>query len=588
MCGISGQFTHEASAYDPVLWDRMVKMMQRRGPDDRYIYHDSQCVLATCRLKIMDLSDAGRLPISSRENDCLLAFNGEIYNYRELRRELESKGHQFRSSGDAEVVLYALQEWGPACLGRFNGMFSLAFYDRSRRALLLARDHAAMKPLYILWGSGGAAFASEFDQIMAHPWARDRSPDREAVEMYLRLGYIPAPRAFLKGTEMLLPGTWVEIRADRHVERGKFFEFAQEGHDENAPDDEEISDTLARAVARHRVSDAKVGCFLSGGIDSPLIASYLDRADATKTFSIGMDDPELDEGGDASRYSSALGTRQHVELLAETDLVDMLNDVVAATKEPLADEGMFPSLMLARLARQHVKVALSGDGGDELFWGYFPRQSDALARVERGERITGHDYLRHFTKLERGRFEQLFPTVDWWPDGEPGFDFDLPRGDASGRILRECEFRNYLPLILLKTDRASMHYGLEVRLPFLDREVIALAKKFRAAECIDVAGAAGKLPLRRALQRRVGFTTPGKRGFCVPFRHWLPPSFRPQLAESLGRLRGLESIPVDRNALAALQREHFQTGNHGFALWRLLILDLWVGKHQASRVAGSN
>lgn len=578
MCGICGRFSIERVPFHAQPWDHLVDTMWRRGPDNRGLLGDDRCVLGARRLAVMDPRPDAGLPMQAESGRYWLAFNGELYNFRELRKVLTAFGHRFRSTGDSEVVLRALQHWGTGALDRFNGMFALAFYDRLEQSMVLARDHVGIKPLYVLDDSRGVVFASQYDQIMAHPWAGGRPADTDAVAMYLRLGHIPAPRGYLRDAGMLEPGSWLRIDATGRRERVRYHQFSPAAC---RPGQEQVEEVIAAAVRRQAVSDVAVGSLLSGGVDSPLIASCLGTAGPTppRTFSVGCEDRDLDESADAAGYAGLIGSEHHVDLLREADVPDLFDEAVAATCEPLADEGILPSLLVARLARESVTVALSGEGGDELFWGYYPRQAALLGRC--GD-VRGTDYLPFFTEFTRAQFTECFPGLPFWPDDEPGYRFEVSDPREAGDALRQCEIEMYLPFILLKTDRASMHHSLEVRVPLLDREVMEVARGLRAGDCLDVGRGEGKLPLRRALRRRIGRDTAGKRGFTGPVDRWIRAPLRDHVADSLRSLGGLESVEVDTSRLWRLFDAHVRgEENNGMALWRILMLDQWVAKQRA-------
>ena len=260
---------------------------------------------------------------------------------------------------------------GKAALNRFNGMFALAFYDALKRRVLLARDHAGIKPLYYLLTSKGLVFGSQYDQLMSHPWARHLELSQEALGLYLRLGYIPAPYAVLQNTHMLDPGSWLEVSVDGGVKTGKFFEFPVYKQPDLSGEEayEAVDAAITRAVRRHLVSDVPVGTFLSGGIDSPMVAAKVKAANhgSVRAFTMGTGGDDLDESSDAAAYAEELGLEHVVEQATPELAVELLDDVIAASGEPFADYSIFPTMLIARLARRNVKVILSGDGGDELF-----------------------------------------------------------------------------------------------------------------------------------------------------------------------------------------------------------------------------
>ena len=467
---------------------------------------------------------------------------------------------------------------------------ALAFYDPAARTLLLARDHAGIKPLYWLEHHEGVAFASEYTQLLRHPWSAGLRRSREAVEMYLRLGYIPAPLALLEGTRMLEPGCWVRFRPDGRAVHGRYFSFTRQGA--VAPGGraaaEAVDAAVEGAVRRQMVSDAPLGAFLSGGIDSPRVAACMAEggAEPVHTFSIGVDDRALDEREDAARYAALLRTRHHERTVSEGAALGLLEDVLDASCEPLADEGMFPALAVSALARERVTVALSGEGGDELFWGYVQRQSPALRSAPASPGVPfGEGYLAWFAKFGREQFRACFPRTAWWPD-HPFYRWDAEGTADRAHAMRLTEWEAYLPFILLKTDRASMFHSLEVRVPLLDRQVVDAARALDPADCLDLSTGVGKLPLRRALERRVGWQSPGKRGFTVPMGAWMRGPLRDGMAESIRSLRGLDEVEVDRRALAGLFSRHLEgCEDNGTALWRIFFLDRWTERHAATRAA---
>ncbi len=383
MCGIAGELCR-AGRSSGADWERISALMKRRGPDSEGNWSSpgGECTMVFRRLAILDLSPAGHQPMVSADGRYVLTFNGEVYNFRELRRRLEGKGRTFRSSGDSEVVLNALMEWGTGALDLFNGMFALALYDQHEQKLLIARDHAGIKPLYYLESGQGMVFASQYDQILAHPWSRGLPVSREALALYLRLSYVPAPYAILEGTHMLEPGSWREYRADGTVREGHYDQFpryqtpslrGREAH-------EAVDAAVTRAVERQLVSDVPVAAFLSGGIDSPLVTAKICAASDTpvEAFTIGTGQDPSDESGDAACYARELGVRHVIEHVTPEQALEMLDDVVTACGEPFGDYSIFPTMLVSRLASRSYKVILSGDGGDELFWGYTKRASQLI------------------------------------------------------------------------------------------------------------------------------------------------------------------------------------------------------------------
>ena len=588
MCGIVGQISF-SGAQDREDLSPLIALMARRGPDDKGCWSDGQSVtLGLRRLAILDLSHSGHQPMITQNGRYAIVYNGEVYNFRELRQELAQEGVRFHSTGDTEVVLYALAHWGTDALRRFNGMFALGFYDSQSKRLLLARDHAGIKPLYYMITQRGLMFASQYDQILAHSWSRQLDISPDALALYFRLGYIPAPYALMRNTYMLEPSAWLEITVDRCVRRGRFFEFPMyqepDLHGEEAY--EAVNSAVSSAVRRARVSDVSVGTFLSGGIDSPLVTAKLQSVASgnVRAFTMGTKGDALDESADATGYAREIGVEHFVEQSTPDRAMNMLNDVVAACGEPFADYSIFPTMAVSRLARQHVKVILSGDGGDELFWGYAGRFATVLKNViefnrtdwrQGARRIVkamlavrggkwkpcspkniGDFYRLKRTHLSESWLPSIFPDCPQWPDGFSLFNYGDWELNRTAQWLRWNEFTGYLQAILLKVDRASMYHSLEVRVPLLDKEVIEVATRVDWRSCLDMDRTIGKLPLRHSLARHVRNQTWTKRGFTAPMGAWLRGPLRPVFEEAVLGPEDLLGLPVNRKATREMFDQH--------------------------------
>jgi asparagine synthase (glutamine-hydrolysing) len=621
MCGILGEITFSNRGC-PVrgqeISPRLIGLMARRGPDDEGVWSDGQyCVFAFRRLAILDLSDSAHQPMLTRDGRFALVYNGELYNFRELRRELEQQGARFRSTGDTEVVLYALAHWGSQALARFNGMFALGFYDSAKKRLLLARDHAGIKPLYYLLTPRGLVFASQYDQILAHGWSHKLGVSPAALALYLRLGYIPAPYALLEDTHMLEPGSWLEISSESHFHQGRFFEFSvcREPTLRGEEAFEAVDAAITAAVRRHMVSDVPLGTFLSGGVDSPLVAAKMRAVSngTVRAFTIGTSGDHLDESSDAAAYAREIGVEHIVEHATSETALQMLDDVVAACGEPFADYSMFPTMLVSRLARRQVKVMLSGDGGDELFWGYFGRFASVLEKIDGFARSpsaqssrwdlqkllkvsTGHQDLRwpgslgdiyrlKHTHQSEGWLKSVFPDLPDWPAEFSLFTYNGFGLDQTAQWLRWNEFVGYLTMILLKVDRASMYHSLEVRVPLLDKEVVELATRVDWHACLDVKRKIGKLPLRYSLARHVRHQTWTKRGFTVPMDAWLRGPLRPVFEEVMLGRDEILGLPLNRATMRAMFDRHLSgQANYDWLLWMLLSLALWERRHFSARL----
>jgi len=609
MCGICGEF----SVTVPPSLERitaLTSLMRRRGPDDEGVWTDrTHCALGFRRLSILDLSPAGHQPMLTPDGRFALVFNGEMYNFVDLRAELEQRGWRFRSTGDTEVVLYALVEWGIQALERFNGMFALAFYDTLEKTLLLARDHAGIKPLYYATTPQGFIFASQYDQIIQHPWTYGFQVSGEALHLYLSLGYLPSPYALLDNTHMLEAGTWLQVDSRGRVRRGRFFEFPQYAeptlHGQEAY--EAVHAAIVNAVRRQMVSDVPVGAFLSGGIDSPLVTAVMQAiSDQPITaFTMKTDDPALDESDDAIAYAQEFGVEHVLKEFSAQDALAYLPAVVSASSEPFGDYSIFPTMLIARLARSQVTVMLSGDGGDELFWGYPSRfipvlrtaqafhKPQPLRIAEWGIRKafgfgSGNWNARHFATIgqwyrakhiHNHHVSRIFPGLPGWPEQYQTYHYLGHQIDQTAQWMRWNEFVGHLERVLLKVDRASMYHSLEVRVPLLDREVIDVALRIGWRDCLDIDRQVGKLPLRRALARYSTLQTSQKRGFSVPMDSWLRGPLRSVFEEEVLTQPELFGFEINRQYLNRIFQNHLQGDDYGWGLWIMLSLVLWKRHH---------
>ncbi len=626
MCGICGTFSFDKGLVTAEFLntsEQLSALMQRRGPDDAGIWHDAErCVLGFRRLAILDLTPAGHQPMTTPDKRFAIVFNGELYNFRELRRELEQKGARFRSTGDAEVALQALAHWGIPALDRFNGMFALGFYDVTEKRLLIARDHAGIKPLYYLLSPRGLFFASQYDQILRHPWSRQHDVSTDALALYLRLGYIPAPYATLKNTHMLAVGAWLQLDASGRIEQGNYFSFPVRPTPElrGAQAWEAVNEAVTAAVRRQMVSDTPIGTFLSGGIDSPLVAAKMQGVaqGSVQAFTLGTDAPELDEASDASQYANALGLSQTIEQATAETAWETLNEAIAASNEPFAHYTLLPTLQISRAARKSVTVMLSGDGGDELFWGYAGRFASVLENagsfqhpvwqrhlswgikkkfnLGEGHRnwhfpTIGDWYRAKHSHLKEEMLQAIFPACPSWPAEFGLYQFDGFQPEETAQWMRWNEFVGHLAMVLLKVDRASMHHSLEVRVPLLDREVIDVATRVDWRSCLTLHPRLGKIPLRKALARHVHFQTRHKKGFLVPMDSWLRGPLYPMFCETVLDRSELMGLPFDRAALRKLYEQHLSgAANYTWGLSLLLSLALWEQSHfhPARAVGGTN
>ena len=631
MCGIAG-FADEASferssrrEADFGLVHRMCDVIRHRGPDAEGIHVEDGVGLGMRRLSIIDLS-TGDQPIHNEDRSIWLVFNGEIYNYRELRRTLEQEGHAFYTSSDTETIVHAYEQWGEAAFGRLRGMFGIGLWDRTKRALFLARDRAGIKPLHYIERGGRLYFGSEIKSLIA-AGAVDRELDLEALDHYLSFLYAPRDSSLLKGVRKLPPGHVLRWQDGRATVTRYWQISAREGFTGTpAEAASRLRTVLADAVRSHMISDVPLGAFLSGGVDSSLVVGLMAEASAqpVKTFSIGFDEPQFDELDHARKVAAHFGTDHH-EFVVRPDGLSILDRLIEHFDEPFADSSAIPTWYVSEIARRHVTVVLSGDGGDELFGGYdrylpHPRvaQFDRL-NVPGARRLAGavwpllphgargKNFLRHVSRSDEGRY--LDSVSFFQPDEKPAlYSADVQRalGQSNAeetlgvrfhrfrdlpphsRMMR-FDFETYLPEdVLTKVDRMSMAHSIESRVPLLDNEVIEFAASLPAS--VKIHKGRRKHVLKEAARGLLpeGILDRKKQGFGVPlgvwFRGGLTDVFSDVLSAPRTRQRGyFNQAFVDRIVGEHLTRRR----DHTLRLWQLLVFELWHRRYLDSGAAAA-
>ena len=620
MCGIAGVFMRRPEA-EAALLARVAAMgrrVARRGPDGGGEWADAGVGVAFAhrRLAIIDLSPGGAQPMASSCGRYVVTYNGELYNYRALRRELAACGRPVQGASDTAVLLAACAEWGVAgALPRLDAMFAFALWDRRERVLWLARDHAGIKPLaWMMLPDGAVLFGSELGALeAAGGWSPEL--DAEGLAAYLRLGCIPAPRTVFRGVRKLPPGGLVRIGMEGAPAERRWFDVLALARETvpapltAAEAAEAVDAALTESVRAQLVADVPVGAFLSGGVDSASVVAAMARAapGAAHAFTIGFDDPAYDESADAGRIAQALGVRHTVLRATEAEALALLDALPRVHDEPFADSSQLPTLLLSRLTRGHVTVALSGDGGDELFGGYrrhvlaarlWPRLArvpfplrrtfagligavppawwDAVLRpLPTAPRRPGETLHKLATVLGARDLDAVYARLTG-TDGEA-----LPQGDTPADPLtrfRALDAAGYLPDdVLTKVDRASMSVALEVRVPMLSPAMIRLA--FSLPPGLLVRADGGKAVLRDALARHVPrpLFEREKTGFSVPVGAWLRGPLRGWAEDRLASRRLRETGLVDGARAARLWAEH-RAGrrDHAPALWAVLMLAAWL------------
>lgn len=613
MCGITGIWTADDAAATPPFTDAictMTRLMARRGPDDEGFWTDpaGHVQLGFRRLAILDLSPAGHQPMVSADGRSVLVFNGEIYNYQELRHELTQKGVQFRSQSDSEVLLEALNLWGAAALERLNGMFALAWYDRQSQTLLLARDHAGIKPLYYYRhpAGKGIAFASQYNALLHTPWGEPGGIQPDVLYLYLRLHHIPPPYALLENTHQLEPGHYVLVRADGSLTKQAWWTLPRNPEPDltGAAATQALRQALDNAIRRQRLADVPLGVFLSGGVDSPLVTAFArQQTDAhLQAYTIGNPGWGQDESDAAATYARHLEVDFRLHPISGAEALDTIPDVIAAQYEPFGDFSIIPTLLVSRFARTGLTVALSGDGGDELFFGYerpisllrdgadfrWPwlmrlslyglgkaglgrRRSDVIV-----SRTPGDYYLMVNGRLREEQLRMIAPPLMSLPADFTLYDFDGYKGQRHlANYSRWVEFYGQLQRGLKKVDMASMHHSLEVRVPLLDREVMETALRIDPMACMR--DGTRKTVLREILGQFVppeSIPKP-KRGFAVPLDEWLRGPLRPLVEATLFDQPLYPHGVFDLPGVWRYWEAFLAGANYKWGLWTLLTLQWW-------------
>jgi asparagine synthase (glutamine-hydrolysing) len=591
MCGICGLLGRDAP--DPGLVEAMNAAILHRGPDHGAVAAHGRCVLGYRRLSIIDLQ-TGDQPVADERGAVVAVFNGELYNFRELRRDLEAAGHEIRGTGDSPLIPHAYEEWGAGFAERLEGMFAIALWDAGRERLVLARDRLGKKPLlYATLPDGTIAFASETKSLLRLP-AFPRELDLDQIDAYLALQY--APRSGFRAVEKVPPGSTVVVeRGAVRVTRYWAPSPASNTLLQAEEAVERVREEVTAAVRRRLVSDVPLGALLSGGIDSSIVVAAMAAAQAepVRTFTIGFPDPAYDERRYARAVAERFGTR-HEEL--EIDAAPELSRLAQVFDEPFGDEAALPLLHVCEATRAHVKVALVGDGGDEVFGGYERYRAHALAAhvpapLARTALAVPWGRSRPRSALFRARrfldvaaqpaperyarLMEVFPLElrrRLWTDEARAQAASTRLPDAGD--LRLVDIESYLPGDLLpKSDLASMAVSLELRSPFLDHRVVELGLALPRELVL------GKTALKRAFARdlpsEVG--SRGKSGFGIPLDRWFRQDLRPVAAELLlGSDRGL----FRTRELERLLRDHVDgRADHGHRLWCLCMLELWQRTH---------
>ncbi|GAX60368.1 asparagine synthetase [Candidatus Scalindua japonica] len=646
MCGIAGIICKEGNRLERNFLENMTNALKHRGPDDQGIYinrnldqngqSDSETGhskvkigLGHRRLSIIDVSENGRQPMANENETVWISYNGEIYNYRELKNDLIPHGHVFRSNSDTEVIIHGYEQYGEEIFNKLNGMFALGLWDAKREVLYLVRDRYGQKPLYYWHTSTDIAFSSELKSLTKYPYIK-KEIDIHSLSRYLSYEYIPAPHSIIKDVKKLLPGHFLRWEAG-NVQIKQYWQIQFNGteaiHSLSLPEIEhQLVDMLKRSVERRLISDVPLGVFLSGGIDSSCIVALMSElmsTDQIKTFSIGFEEESFDESNYAKSVSRLFGTTHHEQILTPEKMIKILPEVWDFIDEPFADASIIPTYLLSKFTREHVTVALGGDGGDELFAGYDSFQAHVISRYY--EKIPG--FLHNFIAKQiipripvsinnmslDFRMKQFLKGISYKPsirnqvwlgsftkEEQKGFlsedinhiiNGSNPYDDIS-QALDGMKFRDSLDEIifcyshfylandiLTKIDRASMATSLEARSPFLDVEFAEFVNNLPSK--LKLRGLARKYILKRSLKNKLPkeILFRKKKGFGVPLAKWFKKELKQNLLEVLSPSRIRKEGLFNADAITVLLNDHFsgRKDNRKY-IWTLFMFEMWKEK----------
>lgn len=625
MCGITGIIYFDSDkAVDPVLLDRMKNQLSHRGPDDQGIFLDKNVGLGFRRLSIIDLSPQGHQPMCNEDGTIWIVFNGEIYNFQDLRPMLEQKGHRFKSGTDTETIIHAYEEFGAQCLDYLDGMFAFAIWDGRKRELFLARDRFGIKPLHYYHKNGIFAFGSEIKALLPLPQVA-RDIDYQALWNYFTLMQIPAPHTIYKDIRKFLPAQAMLVKADGSKKVWQYWDIHIEEDFSKTEDQwvEELRDLFEKAMRRHLYADVPVGVFLSGGLDSSGVVAYASKVkqEPIKTFSVSFaEDPGVDE----SPYQKIVADRfktEHYEFRAKADILQAAELLIRECDEPFAISSAIPLYYICKMAGEHVKVVLTGDGGDEVFAGYNGRyhiadrlhgldyipafawcgaarfidryyrrngdENDLVRRLQRviswGQQTPDERYLSVFTFFTSFQKQQLLHP-DVVREVQKGFGdyyqeiFDkAPRAGLNRKLYIDLK-TSLADEMLTKADRCTSMVSIEGRVPLLDKSFVEAA--FQIPCSLKLNGREGKLILKKVFADLLPpeiYNRP-KAGFIVPLKRWMSPAvFRPLL-------QGNDSIlnrPYLEKILSLNDTTRKNWGYHLFGIYQFLIWEQ-VGKSEAA------
>ncbi len=627
MCGIAGfvNFSGHDQDKSRTLLKRMTDTLVHRGPDAEGFYVDEFAALGHRRLSIIDIAD-GQQPMGTADNNLQIVFNGEIYNYIEIRKHLIQKGHQFQTNSDTEVILYAFVEWGQACVERFNGMFAFAIWNKQKKELFLARDRVGKKPLYYYWEGEKFFFASEL-KALSHTGICPKQINDQALDCYFSFGYIPSPVTIYKDV-LKLPSAHSMLVKSTGIQKNRYWQLHFLPDTSYNLDNalEEFEALINAATSCRLMSEVPIGAFLSGGLDSTLVVSSMAQMLNTPvlTNSIGFDEKKFNELAIARVVAKHLHTN-HKEFVVSPDVIEVLNKISWHFDEPFADSSAVPTWYVCQMAKQNVTVALSGDGGDESFGGYTFRYlphifesairstvPTALRRIVFGgigaiypQNSKLPQFLRLktiFENLSTSHSEAFYRDLIWLrpntreslysPEfhkkllGFTPYEFIEPIYNsefASSPLNRsqQTDINFYMTDdVLAKVDRISMAHSLEVRAPLLDYRILEFAAKL--PQHLKIKGKSGKVLLKHLAAQRLPpqVTSMPKKGFSIPAAQWLRGDLKGTIESVMNKNDNLLSAYLQKSQLSKIWSQHQNsTRDHSVLLWAIMMFDLWEKNH---------
>ena len=604
MCGFFGQYN--TSNLPSTGFKSLLAMSTHRGPDQTGVWEGERVQLGFNRLAILDLTQAGHQPMQSPTGQFVVVFNGEIYNHQHLRKTLPA--HNYRGHSDTETITCALEVWGiRKTVEALDGMFALAIYDTHNNELVLARDFAGIKPLFYGDKKGQIVFGSQYDQVRAHPLFRDSSVNPQVLKLYLTQHFMPAPFGLHKDLHQLHPGEIISFKPNGDLQKERYWEMPTALASDLITDSQEaqahFTEAFAGSVANQLVADVPLGAFLSGGVDSPLVCAYAKEQKANlEVFSIGSDSKKHDESDRAKQFAEALELNQHLWKLDAEQMVGFWQEATTALHEPLADFSILPTFLVSKLAKKHVTVSLSGDGGDELFMGYERFWSVGTNR-------TFHAYPNYLRKLIYGADKVLFknkhvnslltvgsqakaheslhsrfPTA-WLNKIAPDLQqvelpeewnvYNYPNTTNLRQLManmRKAEFYGMMQKTLRKVDLASMQNSLEVRVPFLQKKTIEAA--LQIDPLLSVTGGERKKVLKSNLASCIPQVQDDgvKRGFSIPLGDWIRGDLKAVFENQFSALTNQQAY-IDKNAAMSLLNSHLKGQDAKWPLFTLFALN---------------